>query len=46
MLTFDPDMASPPPEVTALGDSVTIMGDLELAADLDMGDCILQLKGE
>lgn len=46
MLTFDPDMASPAPEVTALGDSVTIIGDLELAADLDMGDSILQLRGE
>lgn len=46
MLTFDPDMASPAPEVTALGDSVTIIGDRELAADLDMGDSMLQLKGE
>lgn len=46
MLTFDPNMASPSPEVTALGDSVTIMGDLELCADLDMEVFILQLRGE
>lgn len=46
MLTFDPNMGSPAPEVTTLGDSVTIIGDLELAADLDMEDSILQLRGE
>lgn len=46
MLTFDPDVASPAAEATAFWDSVTIMGDLELAADLDVGGSILQLRRE
>lgn len=43
MLTFDPAVTSPAPEDTALGDPVTMPGDLGLAADLDMGDSILEL---
>lgn len=46
MLTFDPKVASPAPEVMAFWVSVTIIGDLELAAGLDMGGSILQLRGE
>lgn len=44
MLTFDPAVTSTAPEDTALGDSVTMPGDLWLAADLDMGESILKLK--
>lgn len=46
MLTFDPEVASPAPEVMARGGFLTIIGDLELAADLDTGDSILRLRGE
>lgn len=42
-LTFDPEVASPAPEATARGGSLTKIGDLESAAVLDMGDSILQL---
>lgn len=43
-LTFDPEVVSTAAEVTALEDSVTMRGDLWLAADLDIWDCILQLR--
>lgn len=44
ILTFDPEVASTAAEVTALEDSVTMLGDLWLAADLDMRASNLQLK--
>lgn len=44
MLTFDPDVASKAAEVTALDDSVTMLGDLWSAADLDIRDSSLRLR--
>lgn len=44
MLTFDPEVASTAAEVTALEDSVTMLGDLWLAADLDMRDSNLEMR--
>lgn len=42
MLTFDPEVTSTAAEVAALEDSVTMLGDLWLAADLDIRDSNLQ----
>lgn len=44
MLTFDPEVTSTAAAATALEDSVTMLGDLWLAADLDIRDSILQLR--
>lgn len=43
-LTFEPEAPSAAAEVTAWDDSVTMLGDLWLAADLDMRACNLQMR--